>query len=54
MKIGELCNGALQAEYADWLVALPDSLHDSPLAQALETIIDLDLTTFADIEMPRG
>lgn len=44
----------LQAEYADWLAALPDSLHDSSTAEALEAIIDLDLTTLADIEMPRG
>ena len=45
---------ALQAEYADWLAALPDSLHNSATAKALEAIIDLDLTTLADIEMPRG
>ena len=44
----------LQAEYADWLAALPDSLHDSPTAEALEAITDLDLTTLADAEMPRG
>ena len=40
----------LQAEYADWLAAL----HDSPTAEALEAITDLDLTTLADVEMPRG
>ena len=45
---------ALQAEYADWLAALPDSLHGSPTAEALEAIIDLDLTTLAEIEMPHG
>ncbi len=28
----------LQAEYADWLTALPDSLRDSPTANALEAI----------------
>jgi hypothetical protein len=44
----------LQAEYAGWLTALPDSLRDSPTADALETIIDLDLTILADIEPPRG
>ena len=44
----------LQAEYADWLAALPNSLHDSPTAEVLEAIIDLDLTTLADVEMPRG
>lgn len=44
----------LQAEYADWLTALPDSLRDSPTASALEAIIDLDLMTLADIEPPQG
>jgi hypothetical protein len=45
---------ALQAEYADWLAALPDSLRDSATAGALEAIIDIDLTPLADIEPPRG
>lgn len=45
---------ALQTEYADWLAALPDSLQDSAIAQALEAIVDLDLTPLADIEPPRG
>ena len=45
---------ALQAEYAQWLAALPDSLSDSPTAEALEAIVDLDLTELADIEPPRG
>jgi hypothetical protein len=45
---------ALQAEYADWLAALPDSLRDSATADALEAIIDIDLTPLADIEPPRG
>ena len=45
---------ALQAEYSDWLTALPDSLRDSSTANALEAIVDLDLTTLADIEPPRG
>ena len=40
----------LQAKYADRLAALPDS----PTAEALKAIIDLDLTTLADIERPRG
>ena len=44
----------LQAEYADWLAAIPDSLQDSATAGALEAIIDLDLTPLADIEPPRG
>jgi hypothetical protein len=45
---------ALQAEYAKWLEALPDSLSDSPTAEALGAIVDLDLTELADIEPPRG
>jgi hypothetical protein len=45
---------ALQAEYADWLAILPDSLRDSATSDALEAIVDLDLTTFADIDLPRG
>ncbi len=45
---------ALQADYAAWLDALPDSLRDSPTAEALEAIADLDLTTLNDVEPPRG
>lgn len=45
---------ALQAEYADWLATLPDSPHNSATAETFEAIIDLDLTTLANIEMPRG
>jgi hypothetical protein len=45
---------ALQAEYADWLAALPHGLSDSTVAQALEAIVDLDLTALAEIEPPRG
>jgi hypothetical protein len=44
----------LQAEYTKWLAALPDSLSDSPTAEALGAIADLDLTELADIEPPRG
>ena len=44
----------LQAEHADWLAALPDSLQDSAIADALEAIVDIDLTSLADIEPPRG
>jgi hypothetical protein len=45
---------ALQAEYANWLTALPDSLRGSPTAEALEAIIDLDLMALADSLPPRG
>lgn len=44
----------LQAEYADWLAALPEGLHDSPMAQALENIVNFDLNSLADIDPPRG
>ena len=44
----------LQAEYADWLAALPDSLQGSATADALEAIVDLDLAPLADVEPPRG
>ena len=42
---------ALQAEYTAWADALPDALRDTPTAEALQAIVDLDL---ADIEPPRG
>jgi hypothetical protein len=45
---------ALQAEYAAWCDALPNSLRDSATADALQAIIDLDLDVLADIELPRG
>ena len=45
---------ALQAEYAAWLTAMPPSLRDSPTAEALEAIADLDLTALDEIEPPRG
>ena len=44
----------LQAEYAAWLEALPDSLRDSSIAEALEAIADLDLTALHETEPPRG
>ena len=45
---------ALQAEYANWLMALPDSLRGTAMAEALEAIADLDLTALAEISPPRG
>ena len=45
---------ALQADYAAWADALPDSLRDTATAEALQAIVDLDLDTLADIEPPRG
>jgi hypothetical protein len=43
----------LQAEYQDWLDNLPESLHDSPVAEKLEAICALDLDEL-DVELPRG
>jgi hypothetical protein len=43
-----------QAHYAAWLEALPENLQDSALAEALQTICDLDLTELQAIIPPRG
>ena len=45
---------ALQAEYTAWADALPDGLRDTATADALQAIVDLDLSDLADIEPPRG
>jgi len=44
----------LQAEYAGWLDALPDNQQDSALADALRTIVELDLSELQAVEPPRG
>jgi hypothetical protein len=44
----------LQAEYADWLDALPDNQQDSALADALRAIVEVDLSELQAIEPPRG
>ena len=44
----------LQAMYADWLATLPEGLHASRTAEALEAIANLDLTDLAECEPPRG
>ena len=41
MSIGELI--ALQADYAQWLEALPDATRDRATAETPQAIIDLDL-----------
>jgi hypothetical protein len=43
-----------QIEYAVWLESLPDNLRDSPLAEALQAICDLDLSELQAIVPPRG
>jgi hypothetical protein len=45
---------SLQAAYADWLAALPESLLGSSTAEALEAIVELDLIDLAGVEPPRG
>jgi hypothetical protein len=45
---------ALQAEYAGWLEALPQSLQESATAEALRAIVDLDLDDLAAAVPPRG
>ncbi len=45
---------ALQAEYADWLEALPEATRDSATGEALQAMIDLDLEQIIAIEPPRG
>ena len=45
---------ALQVEYTAWLASLPNSLHDSPTAEALETTASFDLDALTDIDPPRG
>ena len=45
---------ALQAEYAAWHDALPDSLRDSATAEALQAIVDLDIEELMAIVPPHG
>ena len=45
---------ALQAKYADWLDALPETLLETQTAEALQAIVDLDLDELAATEPPRG
>jgi hypothetical protein len=45
---------SLQAAYADWLAVLPDGLRASSTAEALEAIVQLDLSDLASVEPPRG
>jgi hypothetical protein len=44
----------LQAEYAAWLEALPDNQRDGATAEALQAIVELDLSELQSIEPPRG
>ena len=42
----------LQAQYADWLEALPANQHDSALAEALQAICELDLSELESVRSP--
>jgi hypothetical protein len=44
----------LQANYAAWLDAMPDAIRDSATGQALQAIVDLDLSELIAIQPPRG
>jgi hypothetical protein len=44
----------LQVEYVAWLDALPDNQQESATAEALRTIVELDLSELQAIEPPRG
>jgi Bacterial extracellular solute-binding proteins, family 5 Middle len=43
----------LQTEYARWLEALPDNQRDGTTAEALQAIVELDLSELETIEPPR-
>ena len=43
----------LQVEYGAWLDALPDNRQESATAEALRTIVELDLSELQAIEPPR-
>ena len=45
---------ALQAEYTAWADGLPEALRDTVTAEALQAIVDLDLSDLVDIQPPRG
>ena len=44
----------LQAEYAAWLDALPETLRDSATGEALQAIVELDLDELTAAVPPRG
>jgi len=43
----------LQADYQQWLDGLPESLADTPTADALRAVCDLDLFNL-EVDPPRG
>ncbi len=45
---------ALQEDYTAWAETLPEALRETATAEALQAIVDLDLTDLASIQPPRG
>ncbi len=43
----------LQADYQQWLDGLPESLADTPTADALRTVCELDVAAL-EVDLPRG
>ena len=41
---------ALQAEYADWLAAMPEATRNGATGEALQAIVDLDVDELNNIE----
>jgi hypothetical protein len=44
----------LQGEYQDWLDNLPESQQDTPLADKLQAVCDLDLDELESVDLPLG
>jgi hypothetical protein len=44
----------LQADYAAWLDRLPESLQETPTAEALQAIAAFDLSELEALEPPKG
>ena len=44
----------LQDEYTQWFEALPEPLRDTATGEALQAIVEFDLSELADLDPPRG
>jgi hypothetical protein len=44
----------LQSEYSQWFEALPEPLRDTATGEALQAIVDFDLSELAGLDPPRG
>ena len=44
----------LQAEYQKWLDSIPDHLQNSPTAERLQQICELELDEIGSVELPKG